>query len=99
MIGRETFEDLDIALKIVKQSLLPLGGVSLLLVGDFLQVLPVNQKSVFVKPSKESCKSFNGWLWENFQLHELVKIVWQSSDADFAQLLNRARIHFVVQYM
>ena len=34
-------------------------------------------------------KSFNGWLWEKFQLLELVKTVQQSSDLDFAQLLNR----------
>ena len=73
--------------------MLQFGGVSftLLLVGDFLQLPPVNQKSVFMKPSKGSYKSFNGWLWEKFQLHELVEIVWQSSDPDFAQLLNRVR--------
>ena len=28
---------------------------------------------------------------EKFQLHELVEIVWQSSDPDFAQLLNRVQ--------
>ena len=28
-------------------------------------------------------------MWEKFQHHELVEIVWQSSDPDFAQLLNR----------
>ena len=89
MIGRETFEDLDLALKNIKQNLLQFHGVSLLLVGDFLQLPPVNQKSVFMKPNKESCKSFNGWLWEKFQLHELVEIVRQSSDPDFAKLLNR----------
>ena len=44
-----------------------------------------------MKPSKGSYRSFNGWLWEKFQLHELVEIVWQSSDPDFAQLLNRVR--------
>ena len=44
-----------------------------------------------MKPSKGSYKSFNGWLREKFQLHELVEIVWQSSDPDFAQLLNRVR--------
>ena len=44
-----------------------------------------------MKPSKVSYKLFNGWLWEKFQLHELVEIVWQSSDPDFAQLLNRVR--------
>ena len=42
-----------------------------------------------MKPSKGSYRSFNGWLWEKFQLHELVEIVRQSSDSDFAQLLNR----------
>ena len=28
-------------------------------------------------------------MWEKFQLHELDEIVWQSSDPDFAQLLNK----------
>ena len=60
MIGRETFEDLDLALKNIRQNVLQLGGVSLLLVGDVLQYPPVNQKSVFMKPSKGSYKSFNG---------------------------------------
>ena len=91
MIVRETFENLDIALKKIKQNFLPFGGVSFLLVGDFLQLPPVNQKSLFMKPSKGSYKSFNGWLWEKFQLHELVEIVRQSSDPDFAQLLNRVQ--------
>ena len=44
-----------------------------------------------MKPSKGSYRSFNGWLWEKFQLHKLVEIVRQSSDPDFAQLLNRVR--------
>ena len=42
-----------------------------------------------MKPSKESHRSFNGWLWENLQQHELVEIVRQSCDPDFAQLLNK----------
>ena len=36
MIGRETSEDLDLALKNIQQNLLQFGGVYLLLVGDFL---------------------------------------------------------------
>ena len=40
-----------------------------------------------MKPSKGSYRSFNGWLWEKFQLHELVEIVWQSSDPEFAHYL------------
>ena len=60
----------------------PFGGVFLLVEGDFLQLPPVNQKGVFMKPIKESYSSFNGWLQEIFQLHELVEIV---------QLPNRVR--------
>ena len=85
VIGRETFGRLDLALKAIMQNSSPFHGVSLLVVGDFLQLPHVNQKGVFMKPSKGSYRSFNGWLWEKFQLHELVEIVWQSSDPDFAQ--------------
>ena len=89
VIIRETYGHLDLALKAIMKSSLPFGGVSLLVVGDILQLPPVNQKGVFMKPSKGSYRSFNGWLWEKFQLHELVDIVRQSSDPDFAQLVNR----------
>ena len=44
MIGRDIFEDLDIALKTIRQNLLPFAGVSLLLVGDVLQLPHANQK-------------------------------------------------------
>ena len=69
----------------------PVGRISLLVVGDFLQLPPLNQKGAFLKPSKGSYRSFNGWIWEKFQLHELVEIVPQSIDPEFAQLLDGAR--------
>ena len=87
MIGRETFGHLDLALKAILQNFSLFGGVSVLVVGDFVQLPPVNQKGVFMKPSKGSYRSFNGCLWEKFQLHELVETVQQSSDSDFAELL------------
>ena len=52
MIGREIFEDLNLAFKNIKENLLQFGSVSLLLVGDVLQLPPVNQESVFMKPGK-----------------------------------------------
>ena len=66
-----------------------LGEVSLLAVEDFFQQPVVNQKDVLIKPSKGSYRSFNGWLWVEFQLHELI--AHERSDPDFAQLLNRVR--------
>ena len=62
MIGRETFQHLDLALQAIMQNSLPFGGVSVLAVGDFLQLPPVNAKGVFMKVKKGSYSSFNGWL-------------------------------------
>ena len=64
------------ALKTIMQNSSPFGAVSLLIVGEFLQLPAVNQKGGFMKPSKGSYRSFNGLLWEKSQLHELVEIVW-----------------------
>ena len=91
VIGRETFGHLDLALKAIMQNSSPFGKVSFLVVGDFLQFAAVYQKGVLMKPSKGSYRSFNGLFWEKSQLHELVEIIWQSSDPDFAQLLIRVQ--------
>ena len=66
MIGSETVGHLDLALKAIMQNSSPFGGVSLLVVGDFLQLPPDNQKGVFMRPNKGSYGSFSGWLWEKF---------------------------------
>ena len=60
MIGRESFGYLDLALRAIMQNSGPFGGV--LVVEDVLQLPPVNQKVIFMKPSKESYSLFNGWL-------------------------------------
>ena len=91
MIGRETFGHFDLALKAIMKSLSPFGGVSLLVVGDFLQLPAFNQKNVLMKPIKRSCGLFNRWLWKTFQLHAVIEIVWQSRDPNFTQLLKRVR--------
>ena len=44
MIRRGTFGHLVLALKVIMQNSSPFGGVSLLVLGDFLQLAPVNQK-------------------------------------------------------
>ena len=67
----------------------PFSGVSLLIVGDFLQPPPVKQKGVFMKQSKGSCRSFNGWLWEKFQLHCM----------SWLRLSGRALIQILLNYL
>ena len=62
IIGRETFGHLHLALKAVMQNSSKFGGRSLLFVGDILQLPPVNQKVVFMKPSNRLYSSLNGWM-------------------------------------
>ena len=62
IIGRETFGHLHLASKAVMQNSSKFGGRSLLFVGDILQLPPVNQKVVFMKPSNRLYSSLNGWM-------------------------------------
>ena len=52
MIGWGIFEHLDLTLQAIEQNSLPFSGVSLVAVGDFFELPPVNQKTVFVKARK-----------------------------------------------
>ena len=68
------------------------GGVSILAVGDLLQLPPVAQKPVFDVPNDEMAALF-GSLWKNlFQIIELTEIQRQKNDHLFAALLNRVRV-------
>lgn len=52
LIGRQTFEHLDLPLKVTMQNSLLSGGVFLLVVVDFSQLSLVNQRGVFMKTIK-----------------------------------------------
>ena len=92
MVGDETFDHLDQALKYIKQNSLPFGGVSMLPTGDFFQLPPVGMKCTFMSPHKGCYKAFQGSLWrELFQLHELFQLVRQISDPVYASILSRIR--------
>ena len=81
---------INIALQLVEENLLPFGGVSVMAIGDLLQLPPVKQLGVFMNAMKGTYKALCGSLWQDmFKLHELVEIVRQSSDPEFAQMLNR----------
>ena len=52
MIGRETFEHLDLVLPAIKQSSFPFVGVSLLVVGDFLERHQLTKKLCLKKQER-----------------------------------------------
>ena len=82
MIGETTFNDLDMRLQKIMNNDKPFGGISVILIGDLMQLPPVRQKCIFDEVN---------YNWDLFKLHELVEIVRQNSDPDFASLLNRLR--------
>ena len=92
MIGRDTFECLDRNLQAIMNSNEDFGGVSILAVGDFLQLPPVGQKPIFEDPDDLTYESLSGNRWKTkFKLYELTQIVRQVSDPEFAGILSRIR--------
>ena len=69
MIGSDTFDHLDRNLQAIMESNEPFGGVSILAVGDFLQLPPVAQRPVFTNPPSETYEALLGNKWkEKFKL-------------------------------
>ena len=70
----------------------PFGSVSILAVGDLMQLPAVAQKPVYFPPSDEIAAIY-GSLWTSlFKIVELTEIQRQKGDTKFADLLNRLRI-------
>ncbi|XP_071480520.1 uncharacterized protein [Diadema antillarum] len=70
----------------------PFGGVSILAVGDLMQLPAVAQRPIYMPPDDEIAAEY-GSLWtSHFKVIELTEIQRQKDDQDFAHLLNRVRI-------
>jgi len=81
-----------LTLQLIKQNVLPFGGVSVMTIGDFLQLPAVKQKSIYENATEGTYEALAGSLWKDlFKLHEIFEIVRQCSDPEFAQILNRVR--------
>ena len=69
---------------------IPFAGLSIIVVGDFLQLPPVRAKPVYAE--------YNGsWqnlvsLWNVFEIAELTEVMRQRGDGNFIDLLNHVRI-------
>ena len=66
-------KQLDLALQAINQNSLQFGGVSLLVVGDFLQLPPVDQKGVFAKAGKGSYRLSMDGCGKNFGYNSWLK--------------------------
>ena len=92
MVGADMLLTIHRRLCDVKGSSKPFGGVSIIAVGDLMQLPAVAQKPIYVFPSDEIAAVY-GSLWTSlFKVIELTEIQRQKDDQQFAQLLNRVRI-------
>lgn len=67
----------------------PFGGRSVIFLGDFNQLRPVQDKYAF-QPRNDPLAALAGnILWDSFKLFELTEIMRQKDDAIFAQALGR----------
>jgi ATP-dependent exoDNAse (exonuclease V) alpha subunit len=97
MVGKKMFSFLDTRLKKIKGNNQSFGGVSILAVGDLLQLKPVFDDWIFNDLDK-GITALAPNLWKDlFSMHELTEIRRQKDDLDFAQLLNRLRENILTE--
>ena len=82
-----------LAREIMQRPDLPFGGVSVILLGDLLQIRPVNGKFVFQAPNNKELELTHMMdsLWEKFEVITLKTNHRQGEDKPYADLLNRVR--------
>ena len=87
MISAEVLEILDQVFRAVRQNDKPMGGMQLLLFGDFLQLPPVNAGS----SNFNFC--FNSKIWEDLDLQSFcLKKIFRQSDEKFVRILQNLRL-------
>ena len=93
MVGTQLLSFIDTRLQQLTGTKRTFGGLSIIAVGDFYQLKPVGDSMIFHDLEKEA-SSLAPNLWkELFKMYELVDIMRQKEDHEFAQLLNRLRLN------
>jgi ATP-dependent DNA helicase PIF1 len=86
MISAEVFEILDRVFRAVRENDLPMGGIQMLLFGDFLQLPPINRNS------NELNFCFNSEVWKKLNLEVfLLQKIFRQNDQNFVKILNNLR--------
>ena len=84
MLCYKHFEYMDFVLRSIRNSILPFGGIQVIIVGDFFQLPPVNDDFVFVK---------NNSLWQSFDFQPIIlDKIWRQNNIEFIENLNKIRI-------
>ena len=93
MVGNITLSFIEKRLQQLTGTKAAFGGLSAIAVGDLYQLKPVSDFLICLD-LKEGASSLGRNLWkELFTIYELVDIMRQKDDLDFAHLLNRLRLN------
>lgn len=84
-------ERLCLAKKVLPSEANPFAGVSILAVGDFYQLRPVQGKALYMSSTVHHVSDLAPTLWSEFACVELTQIMRQKNDSMFANLLNDVR--------
>ncbi len=86
MISAELFEILNRVFQAVRENNLPMGGIQIIVFGDFLQLPPINRDS----QNYNFC--FNGKVWKDLNFQPFVlEQSFRQNDAEFIRILNNLR--------
>ena len=93
MVGSAMFNaQINNRLKDIKGSKQDFGGISIVAIGDLLQLEPVMDKYIFKNPENSEYAVLAPNIWpDNFNMFELQEIMRQKESKIFAQILNRLR--------
>ena len=88
MLGANLLEKLDLVARLARGNDLPMGGIQMVISGDFLQLPPVGDRYAFLSP-----------LWSKLKLQTYAMDipVRQGEDLPFFNLLNRIRTNRFTQ--
>ena len=94
MVKSDLLYQLDLRLKEIKQSQSMFGGVSVILLGDLMQLRPVMANWIFDGPKNKQFRLSHAIqpLWEQFKAIELKTNHRQGKDKEYGDLLNRIRV-------
>lgn len=88
MLSKETFENLNELLQIVRSDIRPFGGIQMILFGDFFQLPPVS--------SSNFC--FESKVWQEADIKNIVlKEIYRQDDKRFIELLNNIRYGKIIK--
>ena len=94
MVASDMLYLIDLRLQEIKENDKPFGGVMLVILGDLLQLRPVNGRYIYEEPMREcyQIKYILNPLWKLFTVINLEENHRQENDKKYADLLNRMRI-------